>query len=214
MPSDKERRPDAVEVTPGTIEVRVEVPGPRILMRPNAWVNWAEVAIDHERYAEQARQERGQEWKPGVVAIVAAAAALEALYDTAAELVPLQDQPAEPRGGAGRGHHVAERLKRGVSPGSLTQEWPRRIGELFELRHRSVHFEQTGSEPPVWHEALGSHVAPHIFGWRLEAASDSVAMMLEVLEAWAHHPSRWTEDWAPKYAHAVDRLAALRRGDA
>jgi hypothetical protein len=76
--SDPDR--EDAEPTPASIEINVQIPTPRIRLTQHGWSVWAQIAIDHEKEARRAR-ETGEttEHLPGLVAIAAAAFALDAL---------------------------------------------------------------------------------------------------------------------------------------
>lgn len=193
-------------VHPPTVEAKGEVPPPSILMKHHAWVTWAEIAIDQEDEARRARLRKpAEEFRPGLVAITAAAFALDAFYGVAKQLVP------DPGTKSPRGAVVAERLKRGVAGGPKAHTWSHRIKALFKTRREAVHFGEAAA-PPIMHAALNSHVSPEVFSWRLEAAQDAVDLLLEVFETWVENPNKLTKDWAAAHGHAVADLVR-RRGE-
>ena len=190
---------------PPTVEATAAVPPPSILMKHHAWITWAEIAIDHEAEARRVRfLKPAEEFRPGLVAITAAAFALDAFYGVAEQLVP------DPGTESPRGAVVAERLKQGVAGGPKAYTWPLRIKALFKTRREAVHFGEAAA-PPVMHDALNSHVSPEVFSWRLEAAQDAVDLVLEVFETWVENPSKLTKDWAAAYGHAVAGLVRRRQ---
>lgn len=85
--NDEAARVDAV-ATPATVAVRVSIPSPSVSIRQHGWVQWALIAIEHEESARRARKaEKVNEHLPGLVAIAAAAFALDALYGLARKLI-------------------------------------------------------------------------------------------------------------------------------
>jgi hypothetical protein len=201
-----EERKDAI-ARPATVEARAEVFAPVIRLRQHGWLVWARIAIDHE--AEVGRLRLADpiiEYQPGLVAIAAAAFSLDALYAAVGELIPQGPPPGDD---AARKKHVADRLRRGVSPRSLSESWPSRIGDLYDTRDKAVHYKEADVEP-VWHEVLQSNVSPDVVGWGLEAAESAVDLMLEILTSWAGRPSPQARSWAEAYGHAVADLARHR----
>ncbi len=193
----------------GTIRMTGIAHPPELLIRHHGWYTWAEIAIEQEAVARRARATNPvNEFRPSLMAMTAAAFALDALYGVGQQLIP-------PPGGTSpknrpsrrppRGPQVAELLKRGVSPGKLARSCPERITALYDTRDDAVHFGEEDAEP-VFHPALSSHVAPEIFEWRFEAAEEAVDLLLEVLTKWAHNPSRHTKTWAGGAREAVDLL--------
>jgi hypothetical protein len=187
-----------------TIEVKVEIPTPTITMTHHAWVTWAEIAIRHEAFAREARAVGDvYEYRPGLVALTSAAFSLDALYGVARQLVP------DPGTRGDRGAMVAERLKRGVSPGKLAATWPKRIHHLFDERDAAVHFGEA-TVSPVWHPDLNSNVDPHVLRWGADTGTEAVDLLLDVLTTWADHPSKLTTQWSEACKPSVRALEELR----
>jgi hypothetical protein len=163
-----------------------------ILTTHHAWYTWTDLAIRHERHALRARESRDiYEYRPGLIAITSSAFALDALDGVAKELIP------DPGAKGSLGAKIGERVKRGVSPGKLAQSWPNRIGDLFKLRREAVHFNEE-TVAPVWHEAYQTNVDPSVIRWGADAATVAVDLALEVLDAWATYPSRFTRPGRPR----------------
>jgi hypothetical protein len=195
---------DDVTVKATTLTVNVEVPPARITSTHHAWVTWAELAIQHEAFARDAHEAKDvYEFRPGLVALTSAAFALDALYGVAKHLIP------DPGTKGHRGAIVAERLKRGVTPGKLAAKWPQRIRDLFDERHAAVHFGEEVSDLE-WHSGLSSNVDPHVLRWGADAAMQSVDLLPEVFAAWADHPSKLIREWSTSYKPSVRALEELR----
>ena len=143
-------------------------------MKHHAWITWAEIAIDHEDDARRTRLLKpAEEFRPGLVAITAAAFALDAFYGVAEQHVP------DPATRSPRGAVVAERLKRGVAGGPKAYTWPQRIKALFKTRREAVHFGEAAA-PPIMHDALSSHVCLEVFSRRFPPAIESMPGYLAV----------------------------------
>jgi hypothetical protein len=225
---DDPDRQDATP-TPASIEIKAGVPSPSISMRQHGWAVWAQIAIDHEKDARLAREtDPTTEHLSGLVAIAAAAFALDALYGVATSEIPVPevDNPPRPRPldrlvrwlkrkrrrRWSHARRVSDRLRRGVSPGKLAESWWERIRKLYATRDAVVHFREQDAAP-VWHPGLESHTSPESFAWRLEAAEIAVDLMLEVLTCWADHPSERVREWADRFGPSVVSLLERRRGD-
>jgi hypothetical protein len=220
MTGDNDPDREDATVTPATIDLTAAVPSPSISIRQHGWIVWAQIAIDHEKDARRAR-ETGEttEHLPGLVAIAAAAFALDALYGAAKDLIPIPEADGvhEPddcdeldnNRKRKRARRVAECLRRGVSPGKLGESWPKRIRELYSTRDAAVHFGEKDSDP-VWHPGWQSNTSPEAVAWRLEEAESAVDLMLEVFEGWARHPSAPIREWAERFRPSVDDLLNRR----
>jgi hypothetical protein len=115
------------------MHIRVRVGGPvakaeattaRILMRTHLWLLWAEIAIDQEALARQARAralaltptgegfglELSAETRASLVAVTACSFALDALYGVVTEYVPASRARKRP-------FRILETLKRGFNVG-------------------------------------------------------------------------------------------------
>jgi hypothetical protein len=210
---DDSDRQDAT-ATPATIEIKVAVPSPSISIRQHGWIVWAEIAIDHEKDARLAREtDPTTEHLSGLVAIAAAAFALDALYGVATSLIPIPEVDDRSRtcssSGSSRPRRVGDRLRRGVSPGKVAESWLERIKELYATRDAVVHFGEQDAAP-VWHPGLQSNTSPESYAWRLEAAESAVELMFDVFTGWADHPSKYVRGWADRFGPSVASLAERR----
>lgn len=194
------------------------LPQVQIRVTSHGWSVWGQIAIDHEHAARDAREkDLTTEHLSGLVAIAAAAFALDALYGVARRLihVPEIDDGESPdfadeEHGRRRARHVADRLRRGVSPGRLAESWHGRVRELYRTRDQAVHFGEKDTEP-VWHPGLQSNTSAESVAWRLEVAEAAVDLMLEVFTAWAKHPSPEVRKWAEMFTPSVVSLVETRQ---
>ena len=164
-------------------------------MRPQIawelWPLWLRVAIDHETLATVARCELmgadgadndrrradlvEEETRAGLVAITAAAFALEAMALSAAARAGLQ-------AGIGRsasaGRRIAEVLKQCfVIPVDRFADWRRSIVEIFGARNAAVH-PDAGLQDPMPHPALHAAVPRPAHIYRLENTSAAITAAL------------------------------------
>jgi hypothetical protein len=175
-----------------------------IRTRHHAWNTWAMIAIDHENFAAEAREAAPvDELRPALVAITAAAFALDAFYDVAGNYVD-----AAVSAKSSRGAKVAERLKRGVGPGKLAQDWPERIQALFELRREAVHSARKSWNPSRMRLSARTSIRATSVG--ASKATGAVDLLLEVLTGWADHPSAASAPWADSNRPLVTILMARR----
>jgi hypothetical protein len=222
-PSCGSSRRDAT-AQPGVIKAKVRIHPITFLLGHEAWVTWTEIAVAHEDFSWRARKsleatgdaaEMEKEFRPALIAITAAAFALDALYQAAKKL---KDFPLPPKGrrrGRRRWGRIFETLKRGVAHGGTTAPWPPEFKWLFNRRDESVHFVAEARAPvPHPSPALATHVAHEMGTWSAESATRAVNLLLDVLEAWAQDPTgpneKWAADWAGRVQRLVDSRETLR----
>lgn len=207
---DGDERIDAI-IDAGTLRVGVAVsPQVSITIRHHAWATWATIAIEHERIAWETRTTApADELRPALVAITAAAFALDALYGSSVERfgVPTPEVSCDE---SARWRRVAEAMRRGVSPASVAESWRDRIQELFDQRDDAVHFDEV-DRPPVWHEPLHSKAAAEHGYWSLERATIAVDLVLDVLISWRDSPSKAAREWSEAYGDLVPSIVEQRR---
>jgi hypothetical protein len=165
--------------SPHSLRARLSSPLVSVSIRSNFEITWFRIAVEHERdalaarrTAEQAEEaDRGDafdaELRGTMVAVAASAFAVDALHLTINDL--LERGLRSSAGGDGR---IVETLKIALDLGPRTQDWQRRVPELFERRGswstsagRITHRSRTrpgsrtcrrnrGRSTPTWQEAL------------------------------------------------------------
>ena len=175
-------------------------------MRHHAWSTWAEIAIEQEAIAGAARgTDPMQELKPSLLAITSAAFALDALYAVGKDL-GIRDAGAK-----ARWKNVARVVQQGMTREHAPPDCRARIHDLLKRRDEAVHFGEKDAAP-VPHPAMGgARVAVEHYKWRLEEANRAVDLVLEILSAWAEHPSAASKKWAEDYRRAVEGALQYRQ---
>jgi len=189
-------------------------------------LHWSDVAIEQERKAWEARREaeriRDEAVEPGqglpiqlelrasMVAIAAASHALDALYgelrDVALPLALAVKWKANPRSGPPRPRKLQETLKHGFRISA--QRWVKELDELFELRDGAVHPEALLTEPQP--HPLGVNTAVEYVVYRCESATETLDLLLEILETCIERPKPALEEWATSMRPSLERLKSDR----
>jgi hypothetical protein len=193
-----------------------------VAIRSNFEITWFRIAVEHERDALAARRtaeqaaesDRGDafdaELRGTMVAVAAAAFAVDALHLTINDL--LEEGLRSSAGGDGR---IVETLKIALELGPRTQDWQRRVPELFGRRGELVHFRGK-DRPPLPHPTGLSHVSTESATFNADLARGSVDLALEVLTV-AYTSVRPKHAgvlaWALQNAHVPEYLARVRRGE-
>jgi hypothetical protein len=180
-----------------------------------------EIAIEHEletrnirAEAEQMKKERrdfaeamNREIKAAMIAVAAAAHALDALYGALKDLIP--NRPTFPPR-ATRNRMILETLKRGFDVGKLQKGWVGEFRWLFRARDAALHFRGIfGATVP---HPLGTNTAPEAVLYSCESATRALVLLLEVLNAFMERPRRALPEivkWAADHRPAIERLLAL-----
>lgn len=194
-------------------------------IKSNFDIKWFRIALEHERAALEARdraeaaaegsQEMGRafddELRAAMVAIAAAAFAIDALYATVNDMLDAAQRPTFARG-VKRPGRIVETLKRALELGKLGAEWQTKVPGLFDLRDELVHFEGEFHEGAL-HPTGKSNVSIENVRYTAEAASAAVDLALEVL-ATAYRSPRSTHaalvTWAGQAAHVPAWLESER----
>jgi hypothetical protein len=160
---------------------------PFVAVAAHLWHDWTMIAIDREANARrwrsrlvgaydrtQVAEGMSEETQSGLVAVTAAAFALDALH---AEVAPLVDRAADTRGH--RGSQWGYRLEtfRVVTPAA--NSWAPDWHWLGELRDGAVHYALIHTAP-VAHPALPTSVAAQHVAYSTEAATRAVDFLMRV----------------------------------
>jgi hypothetical protein len=198
-----------------------------ITFKSNLWIQWAEIAIEQEHAATEARsrarrlraasedysQQLGAEMKATMVTVAAAAHSLDAMYGDVKALiqVPQTVLAGWRQGKAGRHSRIRETFRLGFAlNNSRCSSWKRDFTWLWGLRDGAVHFEGRCTSA-VAHEFGG--VSAEAAMYSTEAAERAVTLMLDVLTAVTAEASAKTPELkghATVYRPAVNRLIHLR----
>jgi hypothetical protein len=200
-----------------TITVRVQ---------SNFDTKWFQIALEHERAALEARaravaaedgsSEMGQafddELRAAMVAIAAAAFAIDALYVKVSGMLAPAEHPRFDEG-VKRAGRIVETLKVALELGARAQHWQRAIPELFDLRDDLVHFE--GQPYETEPQPTGkSNVSRESVIFTAGAATEAVDLALEVLSVTYSSPRKRHNalvKWAESAPHVPPWLEEERR---
>jgi len=214
--------------------VRIKVSGdnvgsPIFKAATHLWIKWLEIAYEHQQEALQARERSlqtaetgaefsaalGDEMRASMVAITAAANAVDALYGEIKPLVPVPEEvrAAWKANRAPRHARIRETLKEGCALGRLNAEWSSRFKHLYRLRDPVVHHE-IRSLPTVRHPNGRTNVSQEMADYSSENATAAVDLAFEVVLTTIRHPrSPDLTAWAERMAHVPDeQVEAIRRG--
>lgn len=188
-----------------------------VSIRSHLWVWWADIAVDAERSAREARREalelgiQGEgfgealmrETRGSLIAVSASAHALDALYGAVATIVPSPPAPT-------RWSTILETFKRAflVRGRAGGGGWARELEWLFGLRDAAVHHEEEDREP-VPHPT-GTNVSSATADYSLEAASRAVDLLFDILGTAVAGPRPPFEQWVSDYRNSVDAIVARR----
>jgi hypothetical protein len=188
-----------------------------ILVQSHLWVWWAEIAIEQERIAAEAREVSlaqavredafknafTRETRASMVAVAAASHSLDALFGVVVERIA---RPTTEK----RWSLILETLKTGfdIRGRAGGGEWAREFEWLYDLRDAAVHARESLA-PPVPHPT-GTHAGPEHVRYALESATRSVSLLLSVLENCAANPRPPLREWAANSLSTVKRLAEQR----
>jgi hypothetical protein len=179
-------------------------------------LHWARIAIRNAELARRARvaltdaQSRGTplpmdtELQPALVAVSAAAHALDALY---AELKPLvvsaETAEAWKKNGTKRREQIRETLKLGFRIGD---EWRDDFQWLFDLRDDAVHPDFSFGDPYAREHPLGLNAAREYSVFTCEEAERAARLIVEVYSVCVASPKTATADWAEQMRGSSDSL--------
>jgi hypothetical protein len=190
-------------------------------VRTRLVLHWAEIAIEQASRAREGRAEvlrayeeqgspvpLGAELHPAMIVIAACAHSLDGLYAELAELVgPETLAKWEEARKGGRWREVAAILELSVERD--VDPWRPRMKALFEDRNRVVH-PKAKDKAPEKHPVLDVNVAPEYTIYTVEAAEESLELLLEILSACVDAPKPSIEAWANDTRPAVETLRLKR----
>jgi len=131
------------------------------------------------------------EMYPAMVAIAAAAFALDGLYDQVRGLAPPRPAKGRPK----RQRLILETLKHAFAIGSYAQRWLVEFDWLDELRDPAVHPEhKTG--PVVAHPSGWGNFAVEYTEYSADNAERAMALLQEVLRVCVENPKPASRTWA------------------
>jgi hypothetical protein len=192
----------------GSVNIKIAITAPTILMSTAFWLYWAEIAIEHERQAllhreSSDRSDPGtsmmQETKASMVSLTACAHALDAFYGKFADQVTTDAvRMTWSKNRLGREKRIIETLKLGFRVNAAT--WRNEIKWLFkERRDPAVHHGE--KTRPVVPHPVGVHSGQEMVDYSAEACDRAVTLMLDVLDKCTA---------APKVPGIVEQCQSMR----
>jgi hypothetical protein len=127
-----------------------------------------------------------------MIAIAAAAFAIDALYGTVKPLIK------PPESSAARERQILECLKVGFEIGPHAERWLKELDWLFEIRRNGVHHAEKLSPTIVVRVTSETAVlgGPETFSFTAEAARRAADFATELIETCMENPKPATAEWA------------------
>lgn len=178
------------------------------------WITWTEMAFENEAKAAEIRRQalnvgdRGAameaEFRAALVAIVAAAFAIEAVFNEVEAFISVPRETAESwkkaEGGSRRWARIQDTLGRGVRG----NPWPNKFQWLFGLRRDAVHYKAEFAQA-VPHP-LGGNAAAIYRTFSPDVAEHAVDFLMQVVQGLVEHPKSELEKWAADMRPTVERI--------
>jgi hypothetical protein len=197
-----------------------------IAMGTHMWIHWLEIGAERERAACEARTRSvglgieaaefidkiSAELHASMVAISAAAHAIDALYGEIKPLVPVPAArlSAWEQNRAPRYSRILETLKIGCKLGAKTNRWPAEFKALYQLRDPVVHHELK-LLPPVPHPNRLTSVAQEVADYCVGNVAKSLDFAFDVASSVIRAPRiPALVTWANTMAHVPAHLDAVR----
>jgi hypothetical protein len=200
-----------------------------VLSTLHLWIHWTEIAIEQTQAASEARA-RGlpyktstdqshlfsaalhAEMKASMVAISAAAHAIDAFYGATKEKVrtPSTTTDAWETNKSPRRSRIFEMLKFGCKLGSKTNSWPKECKWLYDARDAAVHYKEIQrdiTKHPL--HPTGTYTSPELVTYSLEAAERAVKLLFDVLETCLQNPKSQQPQLVAYVTRFKDELARL-----
>lgn len=171
-------------------EGKVVFGNPRVLIKHHLWIDWSWIAVNHLKLAQVAREHAvtrmrsGEKWGPqmaeetqaAMVAISAAAHALDAIYGGLQGMAGVR----RPGGDAARHCYIRTALTSAYKvDNAVSGHWKREFTWLFSLRDAAAH-PSAMLKVPVPHPLLGNG-SPEAAAYCIENARRAIDLLMEVL---------------------------------
>jgi hypothetical protein len=213
-------------VVTGAAIARIRVMGEiAVKISSNFDIRWFRIAVEHEQAAIEARARAvaapdgstemaeafDDELRAAMVAVAAAAFAIDALYEKVTAMLESSARPCFSQG-AKRPGRIVETFKVALDLGKRAAAWQSEIPRLFELRDDEVHF-RASVNPSEPHPTGKSNVSRENLIYTCEEATRAVDLALEVLTAAYSSPRKQHEElakWTESAAHVPDMLTTER----
>lgn len=219
-----------VQVPPGAT-ARLAQDEPPTVAIP-LWMLWLQIAAEHAVWAAEARKPdelidalssrlAGEDrvlpdWSPGgsetkssMVAVAAAAHALDGFYGSIKPLIP------PPHPGGNRGRHIVELLKLAFDLGSAPHGWARDVDWLFKTRDDGVHHGER--HRPLLVGRMTSETVVYSgaesFNFSAPSAARAASLVTDVVVACLDNPrpatQAWVDDRRPTLVSVLSELPPL-----
>lgn len=191
------------------------------------WIVWFEVAVEHESAARLARiaskdaaigeayiTSQDDELKAAMVAVSAAAHAIDAFYGTVEQHIDLdpKNPAAWRKNRTPRRSRILETLKAGFDIGSRATKWEEDLRWLFDLRDAAVHHESR-IRPTGDHPSGRVMVVQENIDYSREAAMRAVNCAFDVLTTCLRSPKSSQAEicsWIGGDQRRADQLEQIR----
>lgn len=213
---------DGTDDSPDARAVATALPNETSLSRgTHVAVYWAQIAIAHAHGARRARQALadaqrrgsplefalGTELHASLIAISAAANALEALFTELKPLVFTGDiVNSWKRSRTKRRQQIRETFKHGFR--LVGDQWAKDFDWLLDLRNDAVRPRFAAGDPHVGSHPLGIGAAPEFSEFTCEQAERAARLIVGVYVTCTAYPWPATRDWAKEMAPMIAELQA------
>jgi hypothetical protein len=185
------------------------------------WIAWSRIAAEQRDESRRARSELltlpvggelvlglEREWHASLVAVAAAAFAIDSFYEEVKSDIPLPQATvsAWQSKGTARASRIIETLKRGFTIGRQASQWTSDLQRLYHLRDTVVH-QRPALEPTMEHPSGRTKVAAEMATYSLEEASASVNLALDIISTCLMSPR-------PRLSQLVQLCQACAQGAA
>lgn len=200
--------------------MKITAYAPTILISTSFWYTWLYIAIEHEREAREIYEAGPSEAELGdaiardtrasLIAIVAAAHSIDALYGLARGAVPGELRAAWDRNELGRSSRIGETLRRAFHIEAFAEARKDDLDWLFQRRNEAVHYEEASRE--VVPHPLGTNTAVDNEKYSMHHASRAVDLALDLSEACitSAKPAKAFKPWGARHARGLARLKQFR----
>lgn len=192
------------------------------------WLQWASISQRHARLARKGQlpdslidlladdlggvdtlQQRNQfakseyaELSESLVAIVAAAHAVDGFYGSVTELIGTQSKRAK------RPRKILESLKRGFEIGAEAERYRTELDWLFTCRDKAVHHSENYREVVTVRTTSTTRVlgAPEALDFSADAAERAAALAVDLIATCLDRPKALTQQWATQRQKAFKSM--------
>ncbi len=192
-----------------------------LLIGTHMAIHWTQIAIVNAQAARRARQALADahrraspleyalatELNASLIAISAAAHALDALFAELKPLVVTRDmQNRWKKNRTKRRQQIRETFKHGFRISG--DQWGRDFDWLFDLRTDAVHPGFAAGDPHAGSHPLGIGAAPEFYKFTCEQAERAARLIVDVYRTCTAYPWTATKEWAQQMRPMVEKLQA------